>query len=213
MVAEIIDLMLNASLVFAMLLAPSLLVVAHWYRRSMGKPIFSWPKPEMVLLTIVFFILALMLFIVGVSCFFTYFGYLDPVKLPMFNIRQFFNLGLACFLAIGGLTMVYFCMRKILVQMVVENGLLLQRGLFPLRNSLRMLEWNQIVDYYIVPDYPNLTVTFIVAGDNMSFDRHSIKVPIYLKDDFQTFVDKQLYAAKSFESNSEISSSRYFSEN
>lgn len=213
MAAEVIDLMLNLSLLFAVLIAPSLLVLSVWYKKSLGKPVFIWPKSEMVLLTIVFFIVALVLFIVGVSCIFTYFGYLDPIRFAGINVRQFLNLGLCCNLAVIGLAMVYMGMRNMLVQMVMEKGIVMTRGILPLRNSVKLLEWSQIVDYYVVPDYPNVNITFIVAVEPMRFQRQSIKVPVYLKDEFQTFLDEGLQASKSPKTGSEISSSRYFSEN
>ncbi len=213
MAAEVIDLMLNLSLLFAVLIAPSLLMLSVWYKKSLGKPVFIWPKSEMVLLTIVFFIVALVLFIVGVSCIFTYFGYLDPIRFAGINVRQFLNLGLCCNLAVIGLAMVYMGMRNMLVQMVMEKGIVMTRGILPLRNSVKLLEWSQIVDYYVVPDYPNVNITFIVAVEAMRFQRQSIKVPVYLKDEFQTFLDEGLQASKSPKTGSEISSSRYFSEN
>ncbi len=213
MAAEVIDLMLNLSLLFAVLIAPSLLMLSVWYKKSLGKPVFIWPKSEMVLLTIVFFIVALVLFIVGVCCIFTYFGYLDPIRFAGINVRQFLNLGLCCNLAVIGLAMVYMGMRNMLVQMVMEKGIVMTRGILPLRNSVKLLEWSQIVDYYVVPDYPNVNITFIVAVEPMRFQRQSIKVPVYLKDEFQTFLDEGLQASKSPKTGSEISSSRYFSEN
>lgn len=213
MAAEIIDLMLNLSLLFAVAVAPSILLLSNWYKKSLGKPAFLWPKSEMVLLTIVFFIVALVLFIVGVSCIFTYFGYLDPIRFAGINVRQFLNLGLCCNLAVIGLAMVYVAMRNLLVQMVMDRGIVMSRGLLPLRNSVKLLTWNQIVDYYVVPDYPNVNITFIVAVEPLRFERQSIKVPVYLKDEFQAFLDEGLQASKSPQAGSEISSSRYFSEN
>jgi hypothetical protein len=59
------------------------------------------------------------------------------------------------------------------------------------------LTWSQIVDYYVVPGYPNVNITFIVAVEPMRFERQSIKVPVYLKDEFQTFLDEGLQASKS----------------
>ncbi|MEM7036565.1 MAG: hypothetical protein AAF570_06245, partial [Bacteroidota bacterium] len=129
--AKLIQLILNLSLLFAILVAPSILMVSLWYRKSLGKPVFSWAKPEMVLLTIVFFIVSLMLFIVGISCFFTHFGYLDPLSFPGISSTQFFNLGLSCLLLVGGLAMVYFALRNLLVQMVMETGLIMNKGLLP----------------------------------------------------------------------------------
>jgi hypothetical protein len=213
MASELIDLMLNLSLVFAVLIAPSMLLLSVWYKKSLGKPAFIWPKSEMVLLTIVFFIVALVLFIVGVSCIFTYFGYLDPIRFAGINVRQFLNLGLCCNFTVLGLAMVYMGMRNLLVQMVMETGVVVTKGLLPLRNSIRLLTWNQIVDYYVVPDYPNVNITFIVAVEPLRFERQSIKVPVYLKDEFQTFLDQGLHASRSLQTGPEISSSRYFSEN
>lgn len=213
MAAKLVYLILNMSMLFAILVAPSILMVSLWYRKSLGKPVFIWAKPEMVLLTIVFFIVALMLFIVGVSCFFTHFGYLDPIKFPAISTTQFFNLGLSCFLVIGGLGMVYYALRRLLVQMVMEKGLIMNKGLIPVPNALHVLNWDEIVDYYIVPDYPNVSFTFIISGKDLKYDRQSVKVPIYLKEDFQAYLDKKLYSAQTIRSGSEISSSRYFSEN
>lgn len=214
MAAELIQLLLNFSLLFAILIAPSVMMVSVWYRKNLGKPVFLWPKPEMVLLTIVFFIISLMLFIVGVSCCFTHFGYLDPGKFSGLAGRQFLNLGLSCFLLIAGLSMVYYAARRLLVQMVMETGLMLNKGVLPIPNRLYALEWESIVDYYIVPDYPNVSFTFIVTEKELEYDRRSIKVPIYLKEDFQAFLDKKIYSSRAIpSSDSEISHNEFFSEN
>lgn len=213
MAVKLIYLILNLSLLFAILVAPSILMVSVWYRKSLGKPVFQWHKPEMVLATIVFFILSLMLFIVGVSCFFTHFGYLDPLNFTAIARTQFFNLGLSCMLAIGGLVMVYFAMRNLLVQMVMEKGLIMNRAILPVPNATQFVKWSSIVDYYVVPDYPNVAFTFIVQSEELKYERESVKVPIYLKEDFQAYLDKQLYSPQTIHSGSETPSSRFFSEN
>lgn len=213
MKVDLINLMLNLSLVFAILIAPSTLLLSIWYKKSLGKAVFSWPKSEMVLLTIVFFIVALVLFIVGVSCFFTYFGYLDPIRFPNFDVRQFFSLGLCCLFLVSGLALIYFSMRNMMVQLVIEKGILLNRRILPIGQTVRLLAFHEIVDYYVVPDYPNVTFTFIVAEGEMQFERQTIKVPVYLKDDFQAFIDKGMSNHSGESSDSEISSKRYFSEN
>ncbi len=210
--------LLNISLLFSLLLAPSVLMVAMWYRKDQGKPVFIWPKPEMVILTIVFFVVSLSLFIVGVSCFFTHFGYLDPGKFSSIASNQFLNLGVSCMLLIAGMSMVYYALRRLLVQMVKEGGLVLNKGLLPFPNSLFVMEWKDIVDYYIVPDYPNVSFTFITNHElkELSYERKSVKVPIYLKEDFQTFLDKKIYSTHSdasSDSDSEISPNRFFNEN
>lgn len=210
MAIKLIHLVLNLSLLFAILIAPSILMVSLWYRKNLGKPVFQWHKPEMVLLTIVFFILSLVLFIVGVSCFFTYFGYLESIHIPGIAKAQFFNLGLSSMLLISGLVMVYFALRKVLVQMVMEKGIYLNKSLLPVPSATQMINWISIADYYQAPDYPNVAFTFIVQEDQMKYTRETVKVPHYLKEDFQSYLDKQLYSAQAIRSGSETPSSRYF---
>lgn len=208
-----VKLILNLSLLFSILVAPSVAILSFWYRKSLGKPVFVWHKSEMVLLTIVFFVISLLLLIVGVSCFFSYWGYLDSLKFQAITGSQFLNLGVSCFLGIGGLSLVYFALRKLLVQMVMPKGVVLNKGLLPVPNSNNMLEWDNIVDYYVVPDYPNAVFTFITSQHELTFERHSIKVPIYLKDDFQNYLDKEIYSAQTIRTGSSKLSSHNFSEN
>lgn len=213
MLSTFIEAVLNLSLLFAMLGAPSLLLIARWYRTSLGKHVFVWAKPEMVVLTIVFFTVALMLFIVGVSCIFSHFGYLDTNKFPAIAAAQYLNVGLACFLLITGLGTVYFSLRQLLVNVVLEHGIVLNRGLLPRPRNIRSMSWEIIADYYVVPDYPNATFTFIVHESAMHFGRVSVKVPIYLKEDFQGYLDKKLHSVQVERHNSEIGSRRFSSEN
>jgi hypothetical protein len=213
MLAEAIDVILNLSTLFAILIAPCFLLVAMWYRKSLKKAIFVWAKPEMVLITIVFFVMALILFIVGVSCVFSHFGYLDTQKFSVLAGSQYFNVGIICFMGLAGITSTYFSLRRLLVHAVVESGLVLNRGILPVPSSIQLLAWDEIADYYLVPDYPNASFTFIVQSEHMQFTRISVKVPIYLKEDFQFYLDKQLQAAQSERKSSEISSRRYNPEN
>lgn len=208
-----VKLILNLSLLFTILVAPSVMIISFWYRKSLGRPVFVWHKSEMVLLTVVFFILSLLLLIVGVSCFFSYWGYLDSLKFKAIPNTQFLNLGMSCFLGIGGLSMAYLALRKLLVQMVMPKGVLLNKGFVSVPNAQNILEWTHIVDYYVVPDYPNAVFTFITSKAELTFERYSIKVPIYLKDDFQNYLDKEIYSAQTIRTSSSKLSSHNFSEN
>ncbi|MFM2375516.1 MAG: hypothetical protein RLZZ165_613 [Bacteroidota bacterium] len=213
MAAELIDGLLNLSMVFAILIAPSVLMLSAWYRAGLGKAVLVWPRSEMVVLTIVFFIPTLVLFIVGVSCMFTYLGYLDPIRLTSIDAKQFLHLGLCCNLSVIGLAILYFGMRNVLVQLVMETGVVVTSGILPLGNQVALLAWNQIADYYVVPDYPNVSITFIVETKPFQYERRTIKVPVYLKEEFQAYVDHAIQESRMPQSGSEISSSRYFSEN
>lgn len=205
-----VKLILNISLLFSILVAPSVLILSLWYRRNMGKAAFVWQKPEMVMMTIIFFIVSLIISIVGVTCFFLYWGYLDSSPIPGLSTENFFNLGISSMLMIGSIGMIYVSMRKLLVQLVMDKGILFNKGFIPVPSSVSMVEWEEIVDYYIVPDYPNVSFTFIVSRPELNFERRSIKVPIYLKDDFQAFLDKKIYASNTVRTNTDVSSHNFY---
>ena len=115
------QLILNISLLFAILIAPCVLLLSLWYRNSLGKPLFVWPRQEIVLLTIISAAVALILLIIGISCFFTDMGYINPAGFPRVFHHRFFNFGLSCILLISGLSMVYFAFRRLLVQVVLPE--------------------------------------------------------------------------------------------
>ncbi|MCB9235723.1 MAG: hypothetical protein H6581_29015 [Bacteroidia bacterium] len=204
---------LNISLMFSILAAPVFLAVAVWYRNHLGKAVFSWHIPEMVLVTIVYFITSLLLFIVGFSCFFSHWGFLGNLEMGSRLSEQFLLLGISCILLLSGMTMIYFGLRKILVQLVMEKGIIMNEKIVPLPQSLKLTRWDQIVDYYVVPDYPNAVFNFIVGEENLKYKRQSVKVPIFLKEDFQNFLEKQLYSAQADHADDSRISRPYFSEN
>lgn len=203
-----INFLLNLSFVFALLAAPCLLVLAFWYRRNLGRPSFVWQKSELVLATIVYIVLSLILLVVGITSFCLHVGYIDSANFPI-SSEQFLFLGLACMVTFAGLSMLYLALRLTLVQMVMEEGVVLTRGLLPTQTSCDLLKWGEIVDYYVTPDYPNATFTFIVGQADLTFERRSIKVPIYLREDFQQYLDKKIYTAQNIRSSSEISSHNF----
>lgn len=204
---------LNISLIFSILVAPVFLAISVGYRKHLGKAVYSWHIPEMVLVTIVYFITSLLLFIVGFSCFFSHWGFLGNVELGTSMSEQFLNLGVSCILLLAGLSMVYLGLRKVLVQLVMEKGIIMNEKIVPLPNSLRITKWDQIVDYYIVPDYPNAVFNFIVGEENLIFKRQVIKVPIFLKDEFEGFLERKMDTSHADRQDGSRISRPYFSEN
>lgn len=196
---------LNLSLLFGVLLGPSVLLISLWYRRSLGRPAFVWNRYEMVVLTIIFSVIALIHLIIGVSCFFSYGGYLDPPRFQGVDRNSFFLIGVICFSNIAGMILFYFAARLLLVQLVTSKGIVMNRVLIPITNRMTVLEWNQIVDYYVLSDYPNAVFTFISKSSDMRFERNSIRVPIYLKEEFQNYIDHQIAGMAEREKDSEIS--------
>jgi hypothetical protein len=213
MVLETLETLLNCSLLFAVVGAPSVLRMAIWYRRNFTKPVFIWAKPEMVVLTIVFFIVSLVLLIIGVSCIFSHFGYLDTEKFPGYIAEQYLNVGLSCFLMVFGIGILYLSMRKLLVTVVLEQGIVLNLGVLPRRRNIRTISWDIISDYYVVPDYPNATFSLILQESSLRYQRISLKVPTYLKDDFQAYLDQKLHFVQEERNKAHAGKRRYTSEN
>ena len=199
-----------------MLLAPVILAGAVIYRKKLGKADFVWNISEMVLVTIVFFIVSLLLVIVSVTCFFSHWGYLNALQLESGLQGHFLSLGVSCALFLAGMTMIYVALRKVLVQMVTREGVMLSEKMIPLPGSLMIVKWDDIADYYIVPDYPNAVCNFIVNDDRRSdlkFQRYSIKVPIFMKEDFIAYMEKKIYSSNTIHRDDSRMSQRYFSEN
>lgn len=197
-------LLLNISLLFAILIAPAILLVSFWYRSSLGKPLFEWPRQEMVMLTIVTSALALILLIIGISCFFTNMGYINPNGFPSIFQNRFLNFGLSCMLLIAGLSMIYFAFRRLLVQVVLREGVMITRGPIPFPSRSALIRWESIVDYYTVPDYPNTVFTLIIRESDMQYRRQSLRVPIYLKEDFQARLDDEMSGTLSYRKDSHM---------
>ena len=106
----------------------------------------------------------------------------------------------------------YLGLRRLLVQLTVDQGIMFNEKYIPFPSKHHLLLWEEVVDYYIQPDYPNAYFTFIVNSQDLKFSRMSVKVPIFLKDEFQSFIEKKIYSATTIRTSSKISSHN-FSEN
>jgi hypothetical protein len=197
-------LVLNISLLFSILIGPAFLLVAHWYRASLGRPLMEWPRQEMVMATILSAVTALILLAIGVSCFFTYLGFIDIHRLPSFFHRQYFHFGLSCVFFISGLTMCYLALRRVLVQLVLPQGVMLHKGVLPMPRRSGVVAWSSIVDYYVQSDYPNTVFTLMVKESDLKYQRMSLRVPIYLKDEFQQQLDAQMGTASAYSRDSQL---------
>lgn len=191
----LIKLLLNFGMLFTMLFAPAILLLAFWYKKQFTGVNMVWKKSEHVVVTIVYSISVLILFIVGVSCLFTYLGYLESTQIGRHDPKQFLNLGFLCFLLIVAFTMLYFAVRMLMIQVVNFKGIMLNDPVFRIPNYQKVLEWHQIADYYIVSDYPNVIFTLIVQKDSLTFDRVSLRVPIYVREGFNKLLENNLSSA------------------
>lgn len=169
--------------------------------------------PEMVVLTIVFFIAGLLLLIVGVSSFLSYAGIFDQVEIKAVSTHHFLSLGLTSFLFLISLTTIYFGLRKIMVQVVLEKGILVSEGWFPVPLKATLVRWEFMVDYFQQPDFPNVVFNLIVDNQNLRFKKLNIRVPVFLKAEFQNLLDSRMYNPKGLKGDNSKISRTFFSEN
>ncbi|MEM6263380.1 MAG: hypothetical protein AAGI38_12785 [Bacteroidota bacterium] len=205
----LIKLLLNFGLLVALLVSPCLLLMAHWYRKQMPNTVMSWKKPELVLVTIIYSVVALILFIVGISCFFIHLGYLESTQIEATAKDRFFSIGLFCFLIIVSLIFTYAALRMLLVQVVTDKGLVCNDRMLRIPDYRNVVEWHEILDYYIKSDYPNVIFSLIIQKKVLKYDRMAIKVPVYIRDDFEHLLETKMYSAKAIKARTEMSRSRY----
>ena len=149
----LIKLLLNFSLLLSLLIAPCLVLMAYWYRRQLSRTLMVWKKPEMVFVTITFSVAALILFIVGISCFFTYWGYLESPNISA-DTAKFFDIGIICTLLTVALLLSYIAVRLLLVRVITERGIVQHDRIFRIPDYRHVIEWHEVCDYYLVSDYP-----------------------------------------------------------
>ena len=196
-----------------MLIAPCLVLLAYWYRRQLSQTLMIWKNPEMVIVTITFSVAALILFIVGTSSFFTYYDVLSPSSpIQPDGKEKFFTIGVICLMLLVALMMIYIAIRLLLVRVITEKGVVLNDRVFRAPNFRHVIEWHQISDYYLVSDYPTVIFTLITQKQPLQFDRTAIRVPVYIRDDFEDLLEAKMYSAQAVQ-NPEDRSTQQFSEN
>jgi hypothetical protein len=185
--------------------------MAYWYRRQLAQTVMVWKKPEMVIVTITFSVAALILFIVGVSSFFTYYELLEtsPVNVPQEN---FLTIGLICVLLMAALSFTYLAVRMLLVRVITERGIVINDRLLRIPDFRNVIEWYEVSDYYEMSDYPNVIFTLITQRQPLQFERVAVQVPVYVRDDFQELLETKLNNVGSMRSHADIGSHK-FSEN
>lgn len=205
----LIKLILNFSLLFSLLIAPCFVLMSYWYRRQLAKTLMIWKTPEMVIITITFSVIALILFIVGTSSFFTYFDVLDSARLRILDKDKFLSIGVICAISLLGLSLTYVAVRMLLVRVISEKGIVMNDRLFRIPDFRHVIQWHEISDYYLVSDYPNVIFTLIVQKQALQFERVSVRVPVYVREDFEELLENKMYSASAMRARADISSHKY----
>ena len=185
-------LFLNLGLLSALLITPAILLMAYWYRKQMPSALMEWKKPELVIITVAAAVLAVVIFIVGLTSLFTHFGYLKSGMLSENNQMLMRDLGLFCLFSFISLGFMYMAIRMLMVQVVTHRGIIMNDRVFRIPNFRTVLYWNEIADYYVKSDYPNVVFTLIIRQDDVSYKRISLKVPVYHRDRFERLLEEKM---------------------
>ncbi|MEM8889796.1 MAG: hypothetical protein AAGD28_17610 [Bacteroidota bacterium] len=173
-----------------------------------------WRKPEMVIITIVFSVASLILFLVGISSVFTYFdlNLFDNVHNSTPESKgKFKQLSLICSMLLLALLATYVSIRMLLVRVVTQKGIVKNDRFFRIPDFRNIIPWENISDYYLVSDYPNVIFTLIIQENAMKYSRISIPVPVYVREEFEELLEGKMNDNKDLEE-ADISPHR-FSEN
>jgi len=82
---------------------------------------------------------------------------------------------------------------------------------FRIPDFRNIIPWENISDYYLVSDYPNVIFTLIIQENAMKYSRISIPVPVYVREEFEELLEGKMNDNKDLEE-ADISPHR-FSEN
>jgi hypothetical protein len=185
-------LLLNLGLLSALLITPAILLMAYWYRKQMPSTLMEWKKPELVIITVAAAVAAVMIFIVGLTSLFTQFGYLKSGLIGENSKAVMRDLSLLCLFSFFSLSFIYLAIRMLLVQVITHKGIVMNDRIFRIPNFKTVLYWNEIADYYVNSDYPNVVFTLIIRQDDVTYERISLKVPVYYRDRFERLLEEKM---------------------
>lgn len=186
------------SLILALLISPCFLLVAYWYKSQLPRTVMTWRKPEMVIITITFLIASLILFIVGVSSVFSVLneeGQIIPSDHA--NSAKLLPISYACGLLLVAAGFTYASIRMLLVRVVTDQGIVRNARLLRIPDVRHIIYWETITDYYLVSDYPNVVFTLIIQSGNNQFERTSVRVPVYMREEFEDLLESRLFSSGS----------------
>ena len=186
-----------------------MVLMAYWYRRQMANTLMIWKTPELVIVTITFSVVALIFFIVGASSLFTYYDVLDSTRLPNLDKGKFLSIGVICAVSVLGLALTYIALRMLLVRVITDQGIVMNDRFFRIPDFRHVIHWHEISDYFLISDYPNVIFTLIVQKQALQFERTSVRVPVYIREDFEELVENKMYSASAMRARADISSHRY----
>lgn len=180
---------LNISFLCAFLLAPAILVLAVWYRKAFNNVLMMWRSPESVFATIAYFIQSLIWLIVGVSFFF---NYISERPSSHFSAEKNGDIAMLCLSLLMATSILFLAARTLFVQVVTHKGIMLNHFLLRIPHINNLITWNNLADYYIQNDYPNVIFYLIYKKEDGTFERTAVNVPAHLHIHIKDLLDSKL---------------------
>ncbi len=112
-------------------------------------------------------------------------------------------------LLLGALSLIYVAIRMLFVQIITQDGIVINDRLLRVPDVRQLIEWHEISDYYLASDYPNVIFTLIIQQEALKFTRTTLSVPVYVRDEFETLLETKMFSASAVEARSQISKHRF----
>lgn len=185
----LLNFILNIGFLCAFLLAPAILVLAVWYRRTFNNVLMMWRTPESVFATIAYLIQSLIWLIVGVSFFF---NYISDGTNSHFTPEKNVAISLICFTLFVSSSIFFLAARTLLVQVITHKGIVINHFLLRIPHLHNVITWDNLADYYVQNDYPNVVFYLIYKKEDDSFERMAMNVPAHLQIHIKDLLDSKL---------------------
>lgn len=180
---------LNIGFLTAFLIAPAILVLSVWYRKTFHDVLMMWRTPESVFATIAYFIQSLIWLIVGVSFFF---NYISARPTSHFSPDMNISIALVCLCLLIASSIIFLAVRTLFVQVITHHGIIINHFILRMPDFKNILTWDNLADYYMQTDYPNTIFNLIYKKEDGSFDRMTMNVPSHLQVHIKDLLDSKL---------------------
>ncbi|MBX3102242.1 MAG: hypothetical protein KF690_07025 [Bacteroidetes bacterium] len=161
----------------------ALLLWGMWFRRRMRNVVHAWRKSQMVVFTIVAFIINFTFFVLACFFFTSYVGRLGQLDLVPGSAEAMLQLGIDSLLLLLGSILGYLGIQFFYTQYITPEGIVLRPGLSA-SHPQYMLRWADVRDYYVHSDYPVSLYHFLIQPSG-TIHKVVVKVPYYAQPKFE----------------------------
>ncbi len=169
-----------------LVIAPLFFMLSLWYKRQFKNIILEWKKNQLVIYTIIAFVLNLILFILTCFFFAGYLGRIEGLRLIEISPELMMHLSIDSLALLIGVTVAYFGIQNFYSQFVTTEGIHLKPNWASDALTVdHFITWSQVMDVYTQSDYPMTIYRFIIQLPDGSYTRKQLSVPFYALSHFE----------------------------